>query len=251
MKDENDTNAMMPFCCRVQKITEALYRVTELLPEKEPLKWQLRVDAVELFDFLILKERKEIFEAKNIFALIRRLARTLQLACASSAHVSSINFEVLRREYLSLSDSLENQIESEKNKIQSGEFAIENILPEEPVGLPEYNGQLITDKSNANGQPYVLNNHNGQKEKELIKVSNNGNNGNGNGNGNGTDIVLKERKRKILSLIKGGDWLSLREISDFLPEFGDKSIQRDLVELVNAGMLRKAGDKRWRKYALV
>ena len=131
MKDEKENGVLLPLSDRAEKIAEALYRVTDLLPDKEPLKWQLRVDAVELFDFLILREQKEIFDAKNIFSLVKRLVRTLQLACASSAFVSSINFEVLRREYLSLSDSLENQIESEKNKLQSGEYAVENILPPE------------------------------------------------------------------------------------------------------------------------
>jgi hypothetical protein len=207
---------------QAQKIAEALYRVTDLLPDKEPLKWQLRVDAVELFDFLILREQKEISDAKNIFSLAKHLVRMLQLACASSAYVSSINFEVLRREYLSLSDSLENQVESEKNKLQSESFI-----------LPEYNGQFLTDKSSANGHlptgGYVLN-HNGQSPEP---------------------IILKERKRKILSLIKNGDWLNIREISDSLPEFGDKSIQRDLLEMVSDGVLKKTGDKRWRKYALL
>ncbi len=254
MKDENENGMLLSLSDRAQKIAEALYRVTDLLSDKEPLKWQLRIDAVELFDFLILREQKEIFDAKNIFGLVKRLVRTLQLACASSAFVSSINFEVLRREYLSLSDLLENQVESEKNKLQSESFI-----------LPEYNGQFLSDKvlslskdkSIINGQSYVLNNHNGHppaggpKEKELINKADNGQENTNGQKGLGSEIVLKERKRKILSLIKNGDWLNIREISDSLPEFGDKSIQRDLLEMVSAGVLKKIGDKRWRKYALV
>ncbi len=109
MKDEKEILPIGELLCdRIQKITEALYRVTDLLSDKEPLKWQLRDSAIELFDFLMVAENKELIGAENIFYSIHKMNRLLQLAYSSCAVVASINFEVLSREYRSLSDAFES-----------------------------------------------------------------------------------------------------------------------------------------------
>ncbi len=227
---------------RVKKISEALYRVTELYSDKEPLKWQMRTTGLELFNFLTSNEEKEIFDANKIFDLIRQLNRLLELAYVSSTFVSSINFEILRREYLSLSDSIAKQMEKRKQEFLS----LENLLP-----------VSIGQTADSNGQTAIDNGHNGQEEKESKELKETEFPiGNSVSKSNGQPIFLKERKRKILTLIKDNNadnsdnWLTIREISSSLPEYGGKSIQRDLLELVESGVLKKAGDKRWRKYAV-
>ena len=64
-------------------------------------------------------------------------------------------------------------------------------------------------------------------------------------------IVLKERKRKILSLLDKNEWRNIRDICHSLPGLATKSVQRDLLEMVGAGILKKEGNKRWRKYSVV
>ena len=134
-------------CEKIKKITEALYRVTELFSDKEPLKWQMRTTGLELFNFLTSNEEKEIFDANKIFDLIRQLNRLLQLAYASSTFVSSINFEILRREYLSLSDSIATQMEKRKQEFLS----LENLLPVPSCPICRYrfyrtNCMILMDK---------------------------------------------------------------------------------------------------------
>ncbi|MDP3052019.1 MAG: hypothetical protein Q8N42_00765 [bacterium] len=237
------------FCDKIKKITEALYRVTELYSDKEPLKWQMRTTGLELFNFLTSNEEKEIFDANKIFDLIRQLNRLLQLAYSSSTFVSSINFEILRREYLSLSDSIATQMEKRKQEFLS----LENLLPISIGQTADSNGQQLLDNGH-NGQAtvgsstsHIQDEQNGQSPEPALSVGR---------LAEGQPILLKERKRKILTLIKDNNadnsdkWMTIREISSSLPEYGGKSIQRDLLELVEAGVLKKAGDKRWRKYAV-
>jgi predicted HTH transcriptional regulator len=108
------------------------------------------------------------------------------------------------------------------------------------------------------------NGHNGQEEKSSIKPiiqnksslsslkDSNADNGQiPKSIGENPALFLEERKRKILNLVKENEWISIREIAASLKEFGEKSIQRDLLEMVEAGILKKTGDKRWRKYSLV
>ena len=198
---------------KVQKLTEALYRVTELFPDKEPLKWQLRNNAVEILDFLLLIENKEVFNTGNVFDLFRKMNYLLQLASCSSAFISKINFEVLRREYLILLEEI--------NKMQ---------VPKEITSPKDL---LVI----SNGHPpvggLVSNGHNGQKE-----------------NNKGQPILIKNREKQILAIIKPSEWKTIREIAVSLPNISVKNIQRGLLDMVEAGILRKEGDKRCRKYSL-
>ncbi len=213
---------------KVQKLTEALYRVTELFPDKEPLKWQLRNNAVEILDFLLLIENKEVFNTGNIFDLFRKMNYLLQLASCSSAFISNINFEVLRREYLILIEEI--------NKIQVSK---EITSPKDLLVIS--NGQLYISNGHTNG-------HNGQKEKEVEKKPRKiketefpiGN----------SVSKLNGREKQILAIIKPSEWKTIREIAVSLPDISVKNIQRGLLEMVEAGILRKEGDKRWRKYSL-
>ncbi len=228
-------------CDRIQKITEALYRVTELYSDREPLKWQLRTTGLELFDFLTSNEEKEIFGKTRALDLIQRLEKFLQLAYASSVFVSNINFEVLRGEYVLLADSIQSQIENGKQEL----FTLKSIKNLLPLSTPDSNGQ----NNDSNGQSFIDNGHNGQPIlltplEACIKDT-------ADARGVLPLTGLKERKRKILGLIKENEWISIREISASLPEFGVKSVQRDVLEMVGDGILKKAGDKRWRKYSLV
>jgi hypothetical protein len=211
---------------KVQKLTEALYRVTELFPDKEPLKWQLRDNAVEILDFMLLVENKEVFNTGNIFDLFRKMNYLLQLASSSSAFISKINFEVLRREYLILVEEI--------NKMQVPK---EITSPKDLLVIS--NGQSVISNGHSNGHDGQPNGHNGQKEnKEKNKEQ--------------IDLIdlLDKRKKQILTVIKPNEWKTIQEIAGSLPGISIKNIQRVLLDMVENGILRKEGDKRWRKYSL-
>ncbi len=46
-------------CDKVQRITQAVYRVTDILSDKEPLKWEMREKAVSLFTALTSFQNKD------------------------------------------------------------------------------------------------------------------------------------------------------------------------------------------------
>ncbi len=222
---------------RVQKITEALYRVTELFPDKEPLKWQLRTSAIELFDFLATKEKEEFFNAGLAFDLAGRISRLLKLAYGASSFISNINFEILRREYINLGDYLKLQIEDKKIVFNLNPASNGHSL----IGDDFYNGHkghLPAGGDNGEQSQQI------KQIKQLEQLEQPQEQSQ-------QPIVLKERKRKILSLLGKSEWVSIRDICISLPEFGAKSVQRDLLEMVQAGVLKKEGDKRWRKYGLI
>jgi hypothetical protein len=60
--------------------------------------------------------------------------------------------------------------------------------------------------------------------------------------------ILHRRKKILVLLVKGG--LSLRDISDAIGHVTDKTILRDMQDLMIERKVFKVGDKRWTKYYL-
>jgi hypothetical protein len=65
----------------------------------------------------------------------------------------------------------------------------------------------------------------------------------------GTELDIRNRRNRILnSLIAGGG--SIKEICDKLSDLNEKTVQRDLLELMKAKKVIMLGKKRWAKYYL-
>ncbi len=231
MSGENNGNGYLEHIYeRSQKLTEALYRVTDLFSDSEPLKWLLRRDGLGIFESLLkIKTSSPSERVKGLDKIseeIRQSIRTLELA-SSGSFISEANFQVLKREYLNLADYLtERKYE---------------ILPE--PSAEGYIGQVAIGQL-SNGQSV------GSEIKEQIaevgenySSSNRSNKNNGQGNG--------ERRGEIISFIKERDWVSMGELATvFSGRISGKTLQRDLVSMAGEGLLLKEGEKRWRKYKL-
>ena len=81
---------------RALKITEALYRTTDLFSDAEPLKWSLRNEALE-----ILNMHPQNFVRFD--GLIKNISLKLDLA-SSGTFISKTNFEVIKGAYNDLLD---------------------------------------------------------------------------------------------------------------------------------------------------
>src|SRR3990167_1750244 len=95
---------------RIQKLTAALYRVTDLLSDKEPLKWTLRDKALNLYDDLVsvknVKDKDSLLD--NSLKNFAQIIKSLELISAGVC-VSNLNFEILKREYLFLKNFVEGK----------------------------------------------------------------------------------------------------------------------------------------------
>ncbi|MBU2109427.1 hypothetical protein KKB71_00490, partial [Patescibacteria group bacterium] len=87
---------------RIKKLTEALYRVTDLYPDQEPLKWALRENAVYLYNNLMsitdMSDRKLRYNFKEVLSSLSQIINKLDLA-SLGGFISDINFEIIKKEY--------------------------------------------------------------------------------------------------------------------------------------------------------
>jgi len=196
---------------RVQKITEALYRVTGLLHDKEPLKWETRDKAICIFNKLISLRYKNDLERNISLEEVEKEVSELVIFLSlfsENQSVSGMNFQILKNEYSGVKKSITQKRQGD-------------------VLIGQGNGHKINEKSQ-------------------MSIKNNSKNSNKN----------NDRKDKILNFMKnlpaqaGKKEVSISDLSVVFSDFSEKTIQRDLLDMVDKGLLKKEGDKRWRRYIL-
>ncbi len=201
---------------KTEKLTRAIYLVTDFMSDSEPLKWRLRHLALDSLSVAL--NNKDI---KYFGPLAKQLPEIISLIDLGlgAGTVSQMNFNLLRREYVALL----NNIESEMNKNLGQSLKVDQLLPETVNDLVQKE------------EPVLLTN----KTDKAITVS----------EPNLSD--KNERQAKIIGHLKGKGWTSIKDIADTLPTFSSKTVQRELSELVDRGLLKKRGERRWSRYSLV
>jgi hypothetical protein len=66
-------------------------------------------------------------------------------------------------------------------------------------------------------------------------------------------VAVKKNSRQsiIISLLKRKKEIMIKDVSPLIDGCSEKTIQRELLAMVEAGILRKEGEKRWSRYSLV
>jgi hypothetical protein len=228
---------------KLEKIIMAIYMVTEFFPKQEPLKYSLREKSVSFLSF-IMSLKNDSSEHKNeILSLSSEINSLLKLS-ASLKLISEMNYSILISEY----DKFLKMIkifDEEKNTLSKTFFKVEmseSDTSKEEIYKGQYKGQKDNEKIN------VL--YNVLEEKKSFER-------------NKKDIVHKnkkedkqpkkiksDRKTLIVEIVKDKKEVTIKDIIDVIKNCSEKTIQRELVDLVNSGVLKKEGERRWSKYSL-
>lgn len=230
---------------RVLRVTEALYRTTDLFSDNEPLKWSLRESAVKILQALSALDEnaslEDIRAVQRVGKNIRELLVKIELA-ASGTFMARKNFEVLQREYLALNDFITTA---------TADSCFLSLGPtgnygKKPVELDSSAPAKIADmlvfslgekeKIEEKAIGHIITTGQEQKEEKKRQISE-------------MTKPMSERKDMILKFIQEKGSSGIRDVARSL-EVGlsEKTIQRDLNTLVELGLLRKEGEKRWRRY---
>ncbi len=133
---------------RTAKLTSAMYLVTNLLSDNEPLKWRLRQLAINMFSD---------GQHSSILFTVEKILPLLDIA-SMSALISKMNGDILRREYESLRSNLlqieKKELDTIKDNLQmslssgNGTAVDPSTYEEAPVSKPErHQPETGSDKS--------------------------------------------------------------------------------------------------------
>lgn len=221
MTESNTSEAIEKLKERALKITEALYRTTDIMFDGEPLKWSLRQSALEIMNIVSwLNSSGQVNEANKLDRLLNNLFFKLELA-SSGTYISKINFEVLKREYSAL---VHNVLEQSKTPVLL-DIPVQAGLPAGRQALQPYRTRSVISDTDEMSDT--------ETKKEEPKIPN------------------QDRKSLIVSALKNGGPSSVSDVAKvFNGTIGEKTVQRELNGLVGVGAIKKEGEKRWRRYFL-
>lgn len=64
-------------------------------------------------------------------------------------------------------------------------------------------------------------------------------------------VKKNARQSAIINLLKRKKEAIIKDITPLIPHTSEKTVQRELAAMVEAGILKKMGEKRWTRYSLV
>lgn len=255
---------------KTNKLVTALYMVTDIMDKEEPLRNKLRALGVNIISDTHSPLRTSI--NKNIDEVLS----LLDIACTVGM-ISEMNSSILKKEFNQLKQSV---LDSGQAQLSSGPVSLADFFGKDTDAVSESNGQdagvrYVSNKfSNnigvqkgstlmkalskieiPNRTPHVGSNKNNFSSTAGTQVRNISHNTSA-----GFDVLKRQRRELISKIIKanpssGGDVSNGHSIKDIMSslknsgeEWGEKTLQRELVSMVNDGVLKKTGEKRWSKY---
>ena len=186
------------------KLTQALYRVTDVFPEGESLKFQIREKANEILTGLILlgkTDKKEILNNIEVLENYFEIARFQNW-------VNPFNFLVLDQEYNKIKKELEGETELK-------ELAEKSIV-EQP--------KIVENTPLLQAAP-KLEITQDQPAETVTETRQNG------------------RHQKILDVLKEKGHAQVWEIKQVFPEVSKRTLRRDFEFLFNQGLVERFGEK--------
>ena len=205
---------------KTEKLATALYMVTNLFNDSEPMKWTLRTKVSQLLSFII--GFKDILQSREDEFVNETKTRVLEIVSlleisAQSGLVSPMNFSILKSEFINLLNFL-----SHFKKPHSQSHPMD--LRENFFEVPSHSKKeiLLHDDSNDVKDSNVLETH---------KRTN--------------------RQNIIIGLLKKKKDLTIHDIAQTISDCSEKTIQRELISLISVGVVQKIGQRRWSRYSLI
>jgi len=251
---------------KAERLSVAIYMITGFISREEPLRADLRGKSLDL-----LKNISELdgsagdisVSASKTLKTFFEIASTLDIA-ANSGMISEMNYRVIKEVILELMDIVESNFDirsSSKTLLNPNFFSIKDIFIDEDGQGEEsikdiYKGQYYKRHKTVlykSEKPENLGGEEGEggvegplsrgglsvdksKNKDISSKS--------------LTPKVKERRESILDLAKKKSNFNINDVSKMISDCSDKTLQRDLLRMVDEGILKKEGERRWSTYSL-
>jgi len=246
---------------KVKKLAAAVYMITNFFADQEPLKWSLRALSTELLKRNIATKDTTFGYTEHAQEKIREtILETVSLLEVGSfaGLVSPMNVTILKKEFNEL---LEKMNAMSASSLKNGALSTEQFFfVEEPkqeasaqslnqAQTPSYGHQIkkpMKDNSTVL-YPEPKNETQNQRQVEDSQSSERST------LKDYSPVAVKKNKRQstIINLIKRKREIMIKDVVGLISDCSEKTIQRELLALVDEGVIRKEGERRWTKYSLV
>ncbi len=204
---------------KTEKLASAVYLITGLFSDSEPMKWTLRKKVSELLSFILtyknIRQSEFPLFVQGVKTRVHEVISLMDVGVLGGL-LSQMNFSIIEKEFSNLVNLISNykhKTDSTNGVIPASFFDSTNLN----LSTPEYRGFSVKDTVSI-------------KDNNAFKSNN--------------------RQSIILGLLKKKKDLSIKDIATIIKDVSEKTIQRELVSLIEAGVITKTGERRWSKYSL-
>ncbi len=218
---------------KIEKIAQAIYLVSNHLKDTEPLKWELRKESISFLT--CIRSFGESGERRNIppdlvidtlSSCARDLTSYLSLSVISGL-ISRNNGSLIIDEIDLLLATFEKMVD--ENTAKAGFILSEEFFATDPE-LTKRLGKKINKGQNMNLLLDI-------KKENSIKDRN-------------VKDKKDSRQTRIIALLKTQPNSTIKDFVKVINDCSEKTIQRELGSLVERGIVKKEGERRWSTYSL-
>ncbi|MES2223699.1 MAG: hypothetical protein V4469_02065 [Patescibacteria group bacterium] len=230
---------------KASKISYAVYVITDLIKDTEPLKWTLRKSATEMSALRNFFDEKSVFN--NLEKTLLELEAFLDLASFAKV-VSEMNSALLQGEIRRLISDMRERAKEGFYSPQLVPNFFDIPKPETFTIAPV--SPHVSESNFSKGHKGHVNNYDFYKKperpqslkKEFTEMSPKSQ----------TEQPKGQRRDQIITIMKekSGVPISIKDISLKIKDCSEKTIQRELTSMVEDGTLKKTGERRWSTYSL-
>jgi DNA-binding transcriptional ArsR family regulator len=209
---------------KAERLAKAIHLVTPAFLGSMSLKNRLDAIATGLIDAAVLPSgvaRSKLSVELLTLSSVLSIART-------SGILSAMNTELIARETHTL---LQEVAAYEEPRLSLEESPTLSGIAKKAVSY--------TATQSAKAEPHLLAGKQGGGDKGHIKDIR-----------DTTMESVKDRRDTIMSVIKNKGVASIKDISTVILGVSEKTIQRELLSLVESGLVIKKGERRWSTYSL-
>ncbi len=234
---------------KTEKISAALYMVSELLKDSEPLKWELRECSILMLSTALSMNGAEPIDKSALVQTFFNSALegiTFLNVALIGGLVSPMNHSILIREIESIASLIKERVAEDTSRagyVLSDAFFKTDELPfrsnasnASGASNSSQGQQQLQQQSPASSARNVLDKQLQDKHRDESAVA--------------IKDKKNDRQSQIILLLKKDSNLTIKDFAKVVHDCSEKTIQRELLELVDKGIVKKVGERRWSRYSL-
>jgi hypothetical protein len=234
---------------KATKLITALYMVTDIMDKDEPLRNKLRTLGANILS--------DTFS--NPAAALAKIGEVMSFLDVAGAMniISQMNSGILRKEFTLLGESIREYMDSIGAKPRTSEIDISELFTGDQGGANNFSQTLPANRPAYLARP-GMNRIGVQRGGTLLKamsdnISKMSDTKKQLKQSENFDVLKKERRYEIVSFItRNGGSATITDIrakaTGALANMGEKTLQRELLNMLKDGVLKKTGEKRWSRY---
>lgn len=240
---------------KTERLIMATYMVTDIMSDSEPIKSHVRESSLGLLSaVLLLKDESSLGKAvRDVHEVVLQVVSLLDVAYVTG-RVTEMNASVLKREFKDLLQYINSFVEERRaaggsSSIPSSLFDIDEKEKESPI--KERSLTQVRDTTRASGLKQFIEKEDRDKTKQNPSSSVAKKKSHSRPSGYIGNVAKNERRAAIFNLLREKKEITVRDLASVVTDCSEKTLQRELLQLVEEGILNKEGERRWSRYSLV